>query len=218
MRVIIGEDETLLREGLALVLTQGECTVVAADGDPVSLVRDACELEPDLVITDIRMPPAHTDEGLRAALDIRARMPRIAILVLSQYLQRGVAAELLARPTAGTGYLLKQRVSDIAGFHRDVRRVAAGETVLDPEVVDLMVAAHARSARDPVARLSVRQREVLALMAEGASNAAIARKLSVTERAVVRHCSNIYDQLGLQLSDDEHRRVLAVLRYLASRS
>jgi DNA-binding NarL/FixJ family response regulator len=218
MRVIIGEDETLLREGLALVLAQGGCTVVAAVGDPVSLVRDACELEPDLVITDIRMPPEHTDEGLRAALDIRERKPGIAIVVLSQHLQPGVAAGLLARPTAGIGYLLKQRISDIAAFHRDLRRVHAGETVLDHEVVSLMVAAHARSARDPVARLSVRQREVLALMAEGASNAAIARKLSITERAVVQHSSNIYDQLGLQPSDDEHRRVLAVLRYLASQS
>jgi DNA-binding NarL/FixJ family response regulator len=218
MRVIVAEDQALLREGLALVLAQCGCAVVAAVGDPVSLVRDSCELEPDLVITDIRMPPAHTDEGLRAALEIRAARPRIAILVLTQYLRRAVAAELLARPTAGTGYLLKQRVADITAFHRDLRRVAAGETVLDPEVVQLMVAARARSDRDPVARLSARQREVLALMAEGASNAAIARKLSVSERAVVAHCSNIYGQLGFQPSDDEHRRVLAVLRYLASQS
>ncbi len=218
MRVIIGEDETLLREGLALLLAQDGCTVLAAVSDPVSLVRDACELQPDLVITDIRMPPEHTDEGLRAALEIRALRPRIAVIVLSQHLQRGVVAELLASASAGTGYLLKQRISNVDTFRRDLRRVHAGETVLDPEVVNLMVAAKARSASDPVARLSARQREVLALMAEGASNAAIARKLSVTERAVVQHCSNIYDQLGLQPSDDEHRRVLAVLRYLARRS
>lgn len=216
--MIIGEDEALLREGLALMLSQAGCTVLAAVGDPDSLVRVSCELEPDLVLTDIRMPPSQTDEGLRAALDIRARLPRIAIVVLTQYLQRAVAAELLDRPTAGTGYLLKQRVADIATFHRDLRRVQAGETVLDPEVVRLMVAAKARSARDPVARLSARQREVLALMAEGASNAAIARKLSITERAVVQHCSNIYSQLGLELSDDAHRRVLAVLHYLAQHS
>jgi DNA-binding NarL/FixJ family response regulator len=214
-RVVIGEDEALFREGLALVLVQGGWTVAAATGDPVVLVREACALEPDLVITDIRMPPGHSDEGLRAALEIRDRRPSVAIVVLTQHLQRAVAADLIAADSVGTGYLLKQRVSDIAAFHRDLDRVRAGETVLDPEVVALMVAAKARGERASMARLSPRQREVLALMATGASNAAIARKLSITERAVVQHCSNIYDQLGLPPNDDEHRRVLAVLRFLA---
>ncbi len=216
MRVIIGEDEALVREGLTRVLADGGCTVIGTAGDPVSLVRDACDLEPDLVIADIRMPPARTDEGLRAALEIRARKPGVAIVVLTQHLQRAVAAELLGTHSAGTGYLLRQRICDSAGFHRDLRHVHAGGTVLDPEVVNLMVAEKTRSGRDALSRLSTRQLEVLALIAKGASNAAIARELTITEHTVVRHCSNIYDQLGLQPSDNEHRRVLAVLRYLAT--
>ena len=214
MRVVIGEDEALLREGLTLVLNQGGFDVVATARDGAELVRQARQLDPGLVITDIRMPPGYTDEGLRAALEIRHAMPHIAVVVLSQYLQRQYAVELLADQSAGVGYLLKQRIADIPTFCRDLERVCAGGTVLDPEVVALMVA-RARHQDDGLQRLSGRQQEVLALMAEGRSNASIARKLFISDKAVVQHASHIYDELGLQISDDGHRRVLAVIRYLA---
>lgn len=214
MRVVIGEDETLLREGLVLVLGQCGFIVAGTAGDHDSLVQCARQLRPDLVVTDIRMPPSYTDEGLRAAKEIRAAMPATALVVLSHYLQRDIAMELLAGQVAGTGYLLKQRIADIPTFCQALRTVCDGGTVLDPEVVAVMVS-RARAGDSAVARLTARQQEVLALMAEGRSNAAIARKLTVTERAVVQHISRIYHQLGLAASDDEHRRVLAVLRYLA---
>lgn len=214
MRVVIGEDEALLREGLTLVLRQGGFDVQASAHDGTELLRYTRQHAPDLVVTDIRMPPGHTDEGLRAALQIRAHLPRIAIVVLSQYLQRRYALELLANPTAGTGYLLKQRIADIPTFCADLHRVCAGGTVLDPEVVNLMLT-RARTHRDGLTRLTPRQHQVLALMAEGRSNAYIARTLVITERAVVQHVSRIYDELGLSPSDDDHRRVLAVTRYLA---
>lgn len=213
MRVVIGEDEALFREGLTLVLEQGGFSVVGTASDPEHLIRSARELSPDLVVTDIRMPPNRTDEGLRAALQIRAAMPQVAIMVLSHYLQRQVAIQLIARHSAGTGYLLKQRVADVAAFCQQLRSICDGGTVLDADVVAMMVS-RARAHNDAAARLTDRQQQVLALMAEGWNNSAIARKLSVTERTVVQHVSNTYDQLGLQVSDNEHRRVLAVLRYL----
>ena len=215
MRVVIGEDEALLRTGLTHVMQAAGLDVVAAVGDADELVRSAEEHVPDIVVTDIRMPPDHKDAGLRAAMDIRRERPEIAVLVLSQHLQRAYAVELLGDRPSGVGYLLKQRIADIDTFTDDLRRIAAGGTVLDPEVVSLMVA-HARGHHEALDRLTPRQQQVLALMSEGRTNASIARTLSITERAVVQHTSHIYDELGLALSDDDHRRVLAVIRYLSS--
>lgn len=214
MRVLIGEDETLLREGLALVLDHGGFEVVGGAGTAVDLVEKARRLRPDLVITDIRMPPDHTDDGIRAALRIRASMPDVAIVVLSQHLQRRYAVELLTEPSAGTGYLLKQRIAAVETFRADLQRVCAGETVLDPEVVALILS-RAGATHDGLERLTTRQREVLALMAEGRSNSFIAQALRISDKAVVQHVSHVYDQLGLPPSDDDHRRVIAVARYLA---
>ena len=210
MRILIGEDETLLREGLSLVLSQQGMDVVGAVADAESLVAMASVEEPDLVLTDIRMPPTGTDDGLRAALRIRALRPGTAVVVLSQFVQRRYAVELLADHAAGVGYLLKQR---IPAFCRELRRVSAGETALDPEVVALMMT---RSLRDDEAldSLTPRRREVLGLIAEGLNNAAIARRLGISEKAVVVHTSGIYDALGIPVDGDEHRRVLAVVRYL----
>jgi DNA-binding NarL/FixJ family response regulator len=217
MRVVIGEDESLLREGLTMMLTQGKFEVVSAVADATELLRETRRHVPDLVITDIRMPPEHTDDGLRAALLIRKEFPQIGLVVLSQHLQRRYALELLNETTssAGVGYLLKQRIADVDTFRRDIERVGAGGTVLDPEVVELMVS-RARGRHGAVDRLTDRQREVLELMAQGRSNAAIARSLSVSEKAVVRHVSNIYDVLDLTVAEDDHRRVLAVMHYLSS--
>ena len=215
MRVVIGEDEALLRSGLTHVIRAAGFDVVAAVGHAHELVRSAAEHVPDIVVTDIRMPPDHRDAGLRAALEIRRQHPEIAVLVLSQHLQRTYAVELLGDRSSGVGYLLKQRIADIDAFTDDLRRIAAGGTVLDPEVVSLMVA-HARGSHDALDRLTPRQQQVLALMSEGRTNASIARTLSITERAVVQHTSHIYDELDLAPSDDDHRRVLAVIRYLSS--
>ena len=215
MRVLIGEDEALLRTGLTHVMQAAGFDVVAAVGDAHELVRSVGEHVPDIVVTDIRMPPDHKDAGLRAALEIRREHPEIAVLVLSQHLQRAYAVELLGNRASGVGYLLKQRIADIDTFTDDLRRIAAGGTVLDPEVVSLMVA-RARGQHDALDRLTPRQQQVLALMSEGRTNASIARTLSITERAVVQHTSHIYDELDLALSDDDHRRVLAVIRYLSS--
>ena len=190
MRVVIGEDEALLREGLSLVLANGGFEVADTAGDAQTLIAHARRLAPDLVITDIRMPPGYTDEGLRAALEIRRTMPSMPIVVLSQHLQRQVAIQLVAGHSGGVGYLLKQRIADIATFCADLRRVQAGGMVLDPEVVSLMVA-RARAGHKGLRRLTARQQEVLALMAEGRSNVSIARALSLTERAVIQHVSNI---------------------------
>lgn len=211
---MIGEDEALLREGLALVLARGGIDVVGTAGDAGDLIEQASELQPDLVITDIRMPPDHTDDGLRAALRIREASSNIAIAVLSQHLQRRYALELLAAPTAGTGYLLKQRIAAADSFCADLRRVCAGETVLDPDVVALILS-RARTGNDALQGITARQREVLALMAEGRSNAFIGHALTISDKAVVQHVSHIYEQLGLPPSEDDHRRVLAVVRYLA---
>ena len=215
MRVVIGEDEALLRIGLTHVMQAAGFDVVAAVGHAHELVRSAEEHVPDIVVTDIRMPPDHKDAGLRAAMEIRREHPEIAVLVLSQHLQRAYAVELLGDRPSGVGYLLKQRIADIDTFTDDLRRIAAGGTVLDPEVVSLMVA-RARGHHDALDRLTPRQQQVLALMSEGRTNASIARTLSITERAVVQHTSHIYDELGLAPSDDDHRRVLAVIRYLSS--
>jgi DNA-binding NarL/FixJ family response regulator len=215
VRVVIGEDEALLRTGLTHVMQAAGFDVVAAVGDAHELVRSAGEHVPDIVVTDIRMPPDHEDAGLRAAMEIRREHPEIAVLVLSQHLQRAYAVELLGDLSSGVGYLLKQRIADIDTFTDDLRRIAAGGTVLDPEVVSLMVA-RARGNHDALDRLTPRQQQVLALMSEGRTNASIARTLSITERAVVQHTSHIYDELDLALSDDDHRRVLAVIRYLSS--
>jgi DNA-binding NarL/FixJ family response regulator len=215
VRIVIGEDEALLRAGLSHVLEQCGFVVVAAAADAGELVQAVERHRPELVLTDIRMPPSHTDEGLRAALDIRRSHPALPIVVLSQHLQRRYAIELLAQPTAGVGYLLKQRIGDIQGFCEDLRRVHEGASVLDPQVVQLLLA-RARTDHDALQRLTPRQRQVLALMAEGRSNAAIARALAVSERAVVQHTSHIYEELALPPSDDDHRRVLAVVRFLSS--
>jgi DNA-binding NarL/FixJ family response regulator len=217
VRVIIAEDEALLREGLSLVLTQGGFDVVAAAATADDLLRLTAELQPDLVVTDIRMPPDRTDDGLRAALTLRRTMPQVAVVVLSQHLQRRYAVELLGGSSAGVGYLLKQRIADVEHFCQDLRRVGAGGTALDPDVVAMMVA-RARTDHRALRRLTPRQQQVLALMAEGRSNGSIARDLVVSEKAVIHHASRIYDELGLPVSGDDHRRVLAVVRYLSEKA
>jgi DNA-binding NarL/FixJ family response regulator len=213
MRIVIAEDEALLREGLGMLLERQGFEVAAAVGTAADLVEQCRTDPPDLVITDIRMPPTFTNEGLRAALELRRQQPTLALIVLSQYVQRQPAVELLKRPTAGTGYLLKQRVTDAASFCDDVRTVQAGGTVLDPEVAQLMMT-RARNNLQSLDGLTDRQREVLAMMAQGRSNSRIAQNLAISEKAVVLHVSHIYDQLGLPPDGDDHRRVLAVIRYL----
>jgi DNA-binding NarL/FixJ family response regulator len=214
MRVVIAEDEPLLREGMALVLGQHDFEVVDSVGSADDLRSATARLRPDLVVTDIRMPPHYADDGLRAALDLREQFPSLAVVVLSQHVMRRYAVELLGDHSQGIGYLLKHRVGDVEGFCRDLRRVGEGGTVLDSEVVSRMLA---RSARDnrAVDLLTPRQFQVLQLIAEGRSNAAIAATLHITEKAVVRHASQIYDALGLSSTPDDHRRVLAVVRMLS---
>ncbi|UGS35117.1 response regulator transcription factor [Capillimicrobium parvum] len=213
MRVVIGEDQTLMREGLTLLLHQGGFDVVGSAADAEDLERKALAHRPDLVVADIQMPPTLTDDGLQAALRIRAALPGIGVLVLSQHVQRRYAAALLDGGADGVGYLLKQRVADVDAFCADARRLCAGGTVLDPEVVSTMLS-RARHD-DPLDRLTPRRREVLALMAEGRSNAAIGERLCISEQAVVKHAAHIYGQLGLTAGPDDHRRVLAVVRYLS---
>ncbi|WP_181780586.1 response regulator transcription factor [Pseudonocardia pini] len=209
MRVVIGEDEPLLREGLTLVLSGNGFEVVSAVGDATALRAAAAAEHPDVVVTDIRMPPDRTDDGLRAALDLRGSLP---VVVLSQHVSRRYATALLAGQSGAVGYLLKHRVTDVPGFCEDVRRVARGGVVLDPEVVSVLVD---RSARAGAAdRLTPRQLQVLGLVAQGRSNLAIAARLGISEKAVARHAAQIYDALELPPSPDDHRRVLAVVRYL----
>ena len=215
MRVVIGEDQALMRAGLSLVLEQAGFEIVAVAGDAEDVVRKAAAHRPDLLVADIRMPPTHTDDGLRAALQARRRTPELPVLVLSQYLQRDYAVELLESGDQGVGYLLKQRIADVDRFIADLHRIVAGGSVLDPEVVAAMVDRH-RADDDPVNGLTARQRDVLELMAQGRSNAKIAEQLNVSEKAIVRHTSNIYEDLGLGSSADDHRRVLAVVRYLSA--
>jgi DNA-binding NarL/FixJ family response regulator len=212
VRVVIAEDFALLREGLARLLAEDGHEVVAAVADAVDLLAAVEDLHPDIVVTDVRMPPTHTDEGLRAALVIRSSWPDVAVLVLSQYVEERYASELLAGESSRVGYLLKDRVADVGDFLADVRRVAEGGTALDPEVVTQLLARSRR--RDPLDSLTRREREVLQLMAEGRTNAAIAGSLFVGEGAVEKHVSSIFSKLGLLPAEDDHRRVLAVLRYL----
>jgi DNA-binding NarL/FixJ family response regulator len=212
VRIVIAEDSVLLREGLTrLFADYGEEVVAGVDNADAACAAVA-EHHPDLILLDVRMPPNHTDEGIRAALAIRASHPEVAILVLSQYVEQHYAAELLAGDTAGVGYLLKDRVADVRDFVADVRRVAAGGTALDPEVVSHLLA-HSRR-QDPLARLTPRETEVLELMAQGRTNAAIAAQMVVGEGAVEKHVSSIFAKLDLAPADTDHRRVLAVLRYL----
>lgn len=212
MRVVIGEDEALTREGLAHALRDAGFDVVGLAGDAEDLLLGVRRERPDVVVTDIRMPPSHTDDGLRAAVVIRHELG-IPVVVVSQHVHRRYAVDLLGDGASGVGYLRKDRVVAVEQFARDVGRVAAGGTVLDPDVVEAMVARQHRSAHR-IEQLTPRQREVLALIAQGMSNRAIARRLHVSDKAVVEHASNIYDALGLAPSDDEHRRVLAVIRFL----
>jgi DNA-binding NarL/FixJ family response regulator len=210
MRVVIAEDSVLLREGLTRLLIEAGIEVVAATGEAEEFLRVVGRQRPDVVVVDVRMPPTYTDEGLRAALVVRQRWPDVGVLVLSQYVEERYASELLAERGGAVGYLLKDRVADVAEFIDALRRVAAGGSVLDPEVVAQVLA---RSGTT-LASLTPREREVLALMAEGRSNAAIAGALSVGESAVEKYINSIFGKLGLPPTDSDHRRVLAVLRYL----
>ena len=210
MRIVVAEDLTLLRDGLIRMLEAHGFEVVAAVGSGPDLLRELLDRRPDAAIVDVRLPPTHTDEGLRAALAARAEIPGLPVLVLSQYVERLYARELLADGNGGIGYLLKDRVSDIGEFVDAVRRVAAGGTALDPTVVAKLLGSRAV----PVDRLTAREQEVLAQMAQGRSNAAVGAALFITEKAVAKHTNNIFAKLGLQDSADDNRRVLAVLRYL----
>jgi DNA-binding NarL/FixJ family response regulator len=219
MRVVIAEDSAVVRAGLAEILADRGHDVIAAVGDGEALLAAVAEHHPDVTVVDVRMPPGHTDEGLRAAIEIRRHHPETGVLVFSQYIETRYAADLLGatssathRRTGGVGYLLKDRVADVGEFVEALSRVAAGGTALDPEVVAQLLAASRRG--DALGDLTHRERDVLALMAEGRSNSAIAAILVVSERAVEKHVSNIFSKLGLTPSDADHRRVLAVLRYL----
>ncbi|MEU4694427.1 response regulator transcription factor [Actinoplanes sp. NPDC023714] len=212
MRVVIADDAVLLREGLVRLVEENGHTVVAAVGDGPSLVEAVKEHRPDVSIVDVRMPPSHTDEGLRAAVEARASVPGSPILVLSQYVEVSYADDLLADRRGAVGYLLKDRVSLVADFLDALSRVAEGGTVLDPEVVGQLLVRRRRD--DPMRSLTPREREVLGAMAEGLSNTAIARKMVVTDGAVEKHVRNIFTKLGLHQDEEQHRRVLAVLTYL----
>ncbi|MEY9942784.1 DNA-binding NarL/FixJ family response regulator [Streptacidiphilus sp. MAP5-52] len=234
LRVVIAEDSVLLRDGLTRLLTDRGMEVVGAVGDGEALLALVDRLSstagesrggesrggeshggvPDVVVADVRMPPTHTDEGVRACIELRARHPEVGTLVLSQYVEERYASELLASSTRGVGYLLKDRVAEVREFTDAVSRVAAGGTALDPEVVAQLLGRSRR--RDTLDALTPREREVLGLMAEGRSNTAVARQLVVSDGAVEKHVSNIFLKLGLTQSPEDHRRVLAVLRYLNS--
>jgi DNA-binding NarL/FixJ family response regulator len=214
LRVVIAEDSALIREGLARLIEESGGTVMAKVGDGEAFVRAVEGLRPDVSVVDVRMPPTQRDEGLRAAIEARRRVPGTPILVLSQYVERQYATELLADRAGGVGYLLKDRVGDIPEFMDALRRVARGGTALDPEVVaQLMVR---NRADDPLSALTRRERDVLAAMAEGKTNVGIARELHITEGAAEKHIGNIFGKLELPDSPDDHRRVLAVLAYLGS--
>ncbi len=214
MRIVIAEDSVLLRAGLTRLLVDAGEEVVASVGDATDLLAIVERNRPDLVLLDVRMPPTHTDEGIRAALAIRQAHPTVAVLVLSQYVEHEYAAELLSGDADGIGYLLKDRVADVTDFLEAVRRVGAGGTALDPEVVRQLLARSGR--QDPLASLTPRETEVLRLMAEGRSNTAISHDLVVTEGAIEKHIRNIFGKLGLAPDAGDHRRVLAVLRYIES--
>jgi DNA-binding NarL/FixJ family response regulator len=212
MNVILAEDSVLLRAGIARLLTDAGMTIVAEADDADTALIAVEQHQPDIVVMDVRMPPTHTDEGIRAAITIRRRYPKIAVLVLSQYVEQYYASELLAGDNAGVGYLLKDRVADVREFVADVHRVAGGGTALDPEVVSELLA-RVRRGR-PLESLTPRELEVMHLMAEGRSNTAIAAQLVVGEGAVEKHITSIFTKLDLAPADTDHRRVLAVLRYL----
>jgi DNA-binding NarL/FixJ family response regulator len=211
---VIAEDQALLREGIVALLREHDIEVVAQAEDGAGLLRIIAGHKPDLAIVDVRLPPSFSDEGVRAAIEARARHPEVGILILSQYVEPVYTAELLAAGRGGVGYLLKERVGDIPAFLDAVRRVAAGGTALDREVVAELVKGRDSGADGTLAALSPREREVLALMAEGRTNAAIAQALVVTPGAVEKHVSNIFSKLDLPATGDDHRRVLAVLTFL----
>jgi DNA-binding NarL/FixJ family response regulator len=212
MRVVVADDSVLLREGVVRLLEENDFEVVAQAGDAEDLIRKVKAHKPDVAVVDIRMPPTNTDDGLRAALEIRAELPDTGVLVLSQYVEEGYALDLVGESAGGVGYLLKDRVADVERFVDSVRRVADGGSALDPEVVSQLVGRARRD--DPLAELTPREREVLELMAEGRSNNAIAEHLVVTERAVEKHVTSIFSKLGLTPAPEDHRRVLAVLAFL----
>ncbi|MGK2867613.1 MAG: response regulator transcription factor [Mycobacterium sp.] len=212
MRVVVADDSVLLREGLIRLLTENGHEVLAAVGDGPALVQAIETHRPDVSVVDVRMPPSHTDEGLRAAVDVRRRVPRSPILVLSQYVEVSYADDLLADGSGAIGYLLKDRVVAVADFLDGLERVAGGGTVLDPDVVAQLLVRRRRD--DPLRQLTLREQEVLALMAEGRSNTNIARALVVSDGAVEKHISSIFTKLGLPPDNEQHRRVLAVLTYL----
>jgi DNA-binding NarL/FixJ family response regulator len=214
VRVVVAEDSVLLREGIARLLGEHGFEVVGQAGDAEDLVRKVGAHKPDVAVVDIRMPPTNTDDGLRAALRIRDEYPKTGVLVLSAYVEEAYALELVAESASGLGYLLKDRVADVDGFVDAVRRVATGGSALDPEVVSRLLGRTRRD--DPLAELTPREREVLELMAEGRTNAAIAERLVVTERAVEKHVTSIFGKLGLSPGAQDHRRVLAVLTFLRS--
>jgi DNA-binding NarL/FixJ family response regulator len=215
MRVVIADDSVLLREGVRRLLEEAGFDVVGQAGDAGELLRQVAETTPDVAIVDIRMPPTHTDEGLRAARELRRRHPTLGILVLSQYVRPSYAFELLSDDARGMGYLLKDRVSDLKELTDAVERVGRGGSVLDPSVVGQLVR-RPRRGHDPLDDLSEREREVLALMAEGRSNKAIADRLFITERTVEKHVTGILMKLRIPESEDDHRRVLAVIAYLGA--
>ena len=212
IRVLVGEDQPFVREGILRVLQEGGFDVVGTAGDALDLVQMAEAYRPDVVIADIQMPPQHSDDGLRAALAIRAARPGVGVLVLSQFLEDSYAFALVADGAQGVGYLLKEKVGDLRAFTEAVRRVAGGGSVLDPDVVARLVGRQRKAG--PLAALTPREREVLELIAEGLSNSGIASQLVVTVAAVERHVTSIFEKLGLRPAPDAHRRVLAVLKYL----
>jgi DNA-binding NarL/FixJ family response regulator len=211
VRVVLAEDSLLLREGLVRLLDEAGASVVAAVGDGTALVEAVHEHRPDVAVVDVRMPPTFTDEGLRAALKAREQQPGLPVLVLSQYVEERYAVELLSGGAGGVGYLLKERVADVAEFVDAVQRVAGGGTCIDQEVIAQLMA---RGRRNPIDVLTPREREVLGLMAQGLTNVAIAKSLTVSDGAVEKHVGNIFSKLGLEPSSEEHRRVRAVLTFL----
>jgi DNA-binding NarL/FixJ family response regulator len=214
LRIVVADDAVLLREGLVRLLADDGHQVVAAVGDGPALVEAVLAHRPDVSVVDVRMPPTHTDEGLRAAITVRSRLPGAPVLVLSQYVEVSYAADLLADGSGAVGYLLKDRVARVGEFLDALARVAGGATVLDPQVVAQLLARQRRE--NPLGALTARERELLALMAEGHSNTAIARRLVLSASAVEKHIGNVFAKLGLPPDDAQHRRVLAVLAYLRS--
>jgi DNA-binding NarL/FixJ family response regulator len=211
-RVVVGEDQPIVREGIVHILQDGGFEVAATAGDAQELVRKVRTYRPDVVVTDIQMPPDHTDDGIRAALEIRAAQPSVGILILSQFLEDRYAFDLVADGAQGVGYLLKEKVGDLRMFTDAVRRVASGGSALDPDVVARLIGRPRRNS--PLDQLTKREREVLSLIAEGRSNAGVAEELVITVAAVERHVTSIFDKLGLRQSPEQHRRVVAVLTYL----